>query len=127
MFDDPHGPIEHFSWGKFVVCGAEHSSGGKGVGNDIRLIGQEVTEWQERKGHQLTASMITGVHKQGIEVLVIGTGVNGALECPEEVKHKIEAKGIKRVILARTPEACALYNSLYRQGTKVALLAHGTC
>ncbi len=25
MFDDPKGPIEYFSWGKFIICGAEHS------------------------------------------------------------------------------------------------------
>lgn len=131
MFDDPKGPIEQFSWGKFVVCGAEHSGGGvagrKGVGKDIRLVGQDVTEWHERQGHRLTSSMITGVYDRGIEVLIIGVGVNGALECPDEVKHRIEAKGISRVILARTPDACALYNSLYRQGTRVALLAHATC
>ncbi len=130
MFDDPRGPVEHFSWGKFVICGTEHSGGDKGrigAGKDIRLIGREVTEWHERKGHLLTHAMITGVYEQGIEVLIVGTGVNGALECPEEVKHRIEARGIPRVILACTPDACALYNSLYRQGTRVALLAHGTC
>ena len=130
MFDDPQGPVEHFSWGKFVICGAEHSGGDKGrigAGKDIRLIGRDATEWHERKGHQLTSSMITGVYDQRIEVLIIGAGVNGALECPDEVKHGIEAKGIGRVIVARTPDACVLYNSLYRQGTRVALLAHGTC
>jgi hypothetical protein len=24
MFGDPKGPIEHFSWGKFVIYGKEH-------------------------------------------------------------------------------------------------------
>lgn len=130
MFDDPVGPIEHFSWGKFVICGVEHASteaGQSGVGKDIRLIGREVTEWAERKGHTLTKSMITGVYDRGIEILIIGIGVNGALECPLELKEKILSRGIKKVKLERTPQACALYNKLFHQGKKVALLAHGTC
>ncbi len=130
MFDDPVGPIEHFSWGKFIICGVEHASteaGQSGVGKDIRLIGRDVTEWAERKGHTLTKAMITGVYEQGIEILIIGIGVNGALECPLEVEEKILSRGIKKVKLERTPQACALYNQLFHQGKKVALLAHGTC
>ncbi len=130
MFDDPAGPIEHFSWGKFFICGKEHSSteeGQSGVGKDIRLIGRDVTEWAERKGHTLTKAMITGVYERGIEILIIGIGVNGALECPDEVKEKILSKGIKKVKVVRTPQACELYNKLFHQGKKVALLAHGTC
>ena len=130
MFTDPKGPIEHFSWGKFVICGTEHAAsenGMTGVGKDIRLIDQEVTEWHERKGHLLTDAMITGIYNRGIEVLIIGIGVDGAVECPKKVKQKIEAKGIGQVILARTPQACEIYNSLFHQGKRVALLAHGTC
>jgi hypothetical protein len=129
MFDDPKGPIEHFSWGKYIICGIEHSASEKGqvgAGKDIRLINQEVTEWRERKGHQLTDSMITGIYDQGIKVLIIGIGVNGAVECPKKVKKRIQAKGIRKVILARTPDACVLYNALFHQGRLVALLAHGT-
>ena len=130
MLDDPKGPIEYFAWAKFVVCGDEHSDsedGKIGAGKDIRLIGQKVTEWKERKGHRLTHAMITGVYDQGIEVLIIGMGVNGAVECPKDVRKSIKEKGIGQVILARTPEACAQYNALFHQGKKVALLAHGTC
>jgi hypothetical protein len=71
--------------------------------------------------------MITGIYEQGIEVLIIGIGVNGAVECPKKVKKTIQAKGISKVILARTPDACVLYNGLFHQGKPVALLAHGTC
>jgi len=130
MFDDPKGPIEHFSWAKFVICGVEHSDseeGKIGAGKDIRLIDQNVTKWKERKGHRLTHAMITGVYDQGIKVLIIGMGVNGAVEWPKEVKKRIQEKGISRVILLRTPDACAQYNALFHQGIKVAMLAHGTC
>ena len=130
MFDDPRGPIEHFSWGKYVICGVEHSAseeGKTGAGKDIRLIGMEVTKWRERKGHLLSEAMITGVYDLGLEVLIIGIGVNGAVECPKKVMKEIEDKGIGQVILARTPQACALYNDLFHQHKRVALLAHGTC
>ena len=131
MFDDPRGPIEYFSWAKFIICGQEHSEvvDGEevGVGKDIRLIGREVSEWRERKGHELKPSMITGVYGRGIEVLIIGIGVDGLIECPGKVKRAIQENGIPEVIVARTPEACRLYNELFHQGKRVALLAHGTC
>jgi hypothetical protein len=129
MFEDKRGPIEHYSWGRFVVCGEEHGkvSGKKvGRGKDIRIIGREVSKWKEREGHLLAPSMITGVFEQGIEVLILGTGANGLVECPDEVVRKIEDRGVE-VVLRNTPEACALYNELYHAGRRVALLAHGTC
>ena len=130
MFDDPEGPIEHFEWGKFIVCGTAHSGSHDekvGAGKDIRLIGREVTPWRERKGHRLTPAMITGVFDQGIEVLIIGIGVAGAIECPDDVKTSIRTHGIRELILERTPEACKTYNTMIREGKRVALLAHGTC
>jgi hypothetical protein len=130
MFDDPKGPITHFSWGKFVIGDEEHSESGSGqigAGKDIRLIGKEATEWKERKGHRLKKSMITGVYDRGIEILIIGTGVFGTVECPKKVKKALRAHGISELILQKTPDACAAYNELFHQGKRVALLAHGTC
>jgi hypothetical protein len=54
--------------------------------------------------HVLTPAMITGVYDVGIEVLVIGIGVDGALACPEDVKRSIRDQGIARVEPRRTPE-----------------------
>jgi len=129
-FENAAGPIERCAWGLFVIGGVTHSyEGGErvGAGTDIRVIGQEVTRWKERKGHRLKKSMITGVYEQEIEVLVIGNGVSGAVEVPDKVQRAIEEHGIGKVVVARTPEACRLYNRLYRKGKRVALLAHGTC
>ena len=123
------GPIERFSWGKFVICGKEHSENGSmvGAGKDIRVIGCDVTEWKERQGHRLTQEMITRLYDQGIEVLVIGLGVEKALKCPKKVRKAIRRHGIESVVLRSTPKACKKYNALFRQGKRVALLAHGTC
>jgi hypothetical protein len=130
MFYDVEGPIQEFSWGKFIIAGEEHSKsyeGKMGVGKDIRLIGTEVTKWSERKGHLLNEDMITKVFDRDIDILVIGAGVHGALECPETVQRYIRQKGIPELILLKTPAACEKYNALYQSGKKVALLAHGTC
>ena len=130
MFDDKNGPIEHFSWGRFIVAGSLHTKtpeGKTGKGKDIRIIGREVTKWKEREGHLLDSDMITGVFDKRIQVLIIGVGVHGMIECPEKVIKKIKKKGISEVILKKTPDACRLYNKLFHKGKKVALLAHGTC
>jgi hypothetical protein len=126
VFDDPRGPIQHFSWGAFVIGDEEHSTEA-GVGKDIRLVGEDVSPWRERKGHKLKKSMITGVYDRDVEVLVIGIGVHGAVKCPDKVKKAIREHGISELILQPTPQACATYNELFRQDKKVALLAHGTC
>jgi len=130
MFDDPQGPIEHFSWARFVIRGAEHAyteTGEVGAGKDIRIVGDTVSAWKERKGHKLEPGMITGVYDQNIEVLVIGNGVRGLVEVTKKTRQAIAEHGIARLIVDKTPEACRTYNELYRQGMRVALLAHGTC
>ena len=126
MFADPRGPIEHFSWGCFVIDGQEHSRS-SGVGKDIRLVEEDVTPWRERKGHKLKKSMITGVYDRDLDVLVIGLGFHSAIKCPDEVKKAVREHGISELLLEPTPQACATYNELFRQGKRVALLAHGTC
>lgn len=130
MFNDPKGPIEHFSWGKFIIAGKEHSKtdkGKTGKGKDIRLIGKVVSKWKEREGHLLDKKMITGVFENDIDMLIIGCGVEGMVQCPDSVIQYIKDQGIKEVILKKTHEACKVYNQLYHEHKNVALLAHGTC
>lgn len=130
MFDDSRGPIEHYSWGRFQIDGKEHADSGEarvGEGKDIQLVGREVTRWKERKGHLLDKSMVKPILEEDISILVIGNGANGALVVPQEVVDYLMKKGLKEVIVRKTPEACSVYNKLYHQGKKVALLAHGTC
>jgi hypothetical protein len=126
-FIDEQGPIEEFTWGRFVVFGEAHSDRGEGVGKDIRLMDGFVTEWKERKGHTLQPEMVTEVFESGIKTLIIGIGVDSAVKVPPETKQYIHDQGISELKLLPTPEACKKYNSLVREGKKVALLAHGTC
>ena len=128
-FHDPRGPVEFFQWGKYTIVGEEHTKtpeGLIGAGKDVRLIGHEATSWAERKGHKLTPEMITDVYDRDIEVLVIGNGVNSAVEVPDEVREAVESHGLE-LIIERSQDACLTYNEMMRDGRKAALLVHGTC
>ena len=127
MFRDSDGPIEFFEWGRFVINGAEHSANGEGVGKDICIIDGVVTPWEERKGHRLKPKMVARVLDSGIQILIIGNGVNGALKVPEKIRKVVSGTGIPELIVEKTPKACDTYNRLFHQGKTIALLAHGTC
>ncbi|MBP1744983.1 MAG: hypothetical protein H6Q58_1961 [Firmicutes bacterium] len=120
MFDDKNGPIEHYSWGSFIVFGEEQ-------GKDIFLFKNKVRDWKERKGHELSKEMVKDVFGTDADILIIGNGADGALVVSQKMADYILDHGLKKVIVLKTPEACAEYNRLYREGEKVALLAHGTC
>src|SRR5512136_181205 len=121
MDTEKKGPIEEATWGKYIIQGKEHSHDKekKGAGKDIRIIGTEVTEWKERSGHMLRPEMITGVFGMGIDVLIIGTGFDGAIEVKKETVEEIHDLGIRDLVIEKTPEACKKYNELYVKGIKV--------
>lgn len=127
MFEDPPGPIEGFQWGRFQIDGQIHSEDGEGVGKDICVIEGEVRAWEARKGHKLKTSMVDCIQGADISILVIGTGVRGAIRVPEKTRKAIKSGGVETLIIEKTPEACATYNQLVRKKKRVALLAHGTC
>lgn len=121
------GPIELFEWGVFQINGQIHSADGEGAGKDVFVHAGSVLPWSERKGHRLKPHMVTCVHEIGIDILVIGNGVHGAIEVTGKTKKAIKTAGIKELIIQRTPDACQTYNKLFTEGKHVALLAHGTC
>ena len=126
MFDDPEGPIEHFSWAKFIIRGKEHSRS-KGVGKDILVTCEEVREWENMGGHHLTPMSLNCIEGEDLDVLVIGNGVNGIVDISGPVIQRIKELGINEIIIEKTPKACMTFNKINRKGRKVVLLAHGTC
>jgi hypothetical protein len=127
MFQDREGPIESFEWGRYVINGVSHSQDGEGVGKDICVINGEVHPWEARKGHRLKVKMVQCVFGKDVSVLVIGVGVQGAIHVPQKTCNAIREAGISTVFIEKTPAACAIYNRLFHNGERVALLAHGTC
>ena len=124
---DLDGPIEAFEWGHFQINGQIHSAEGEGAGKDIFVWSGNVCPWAARKGHRLKPHMVTDAFNKDIEILVIGSGVHGAIEVTEKTRHAIQESGIKRLIIQKTPDACKTYNRLFIEGERVAMLAHGTC
>ncbi|MEL7644715.1 MAG: MTH938/NDUFAF3 family protein [Anaerolineaceae bacterium] len=125
MFSDPKGPITCFEWARFTINGAVHGPD-EGVGKDILLCAEGVSAWHEREGHKLKPRMLKRALKLKPEILVIGTGVEGALEIGKKAREAVQAAGAQLVAM-RTPQACQEYNRLFHLGKKVVLLAHGTC
>jgi len=116
----PDGPVEELRWGAFKISGKE-------LKKDIRCIGREPTPWNDRKGHLLSEEMITGVWDQPLDVLVLGMGIDGAVQCPPELCERLKSRGIPEILVLPTKDACLCFNELVRSGRRAALLAHGTC
>ncbi len=129
-FQDSKGPIEELTWGRFVICGVEHAKG-INAGKNIRLIGETVSHWAEYKtgkDHFVDVSKIIGIHGKEINTLIIGIGIDGLVQIDPSVEEYVKQKlGIEKLIVARTAEACKIYNELFHQQEKIALLAHSTC
>ena len=126
MIEDVRGPIEHFSWAKFIIEGKEHSRD-MGEGKDIMVFGTEVSPWKDMGGHRLTPGSVEVLCGRDVEVLVIGNGVYGMVKVSDEVRKAIRDIGIRELIVEKTARACDTYNRLYNEERKAALLAHGTC
>ncbi len=127
MFEDSKGPIESFEWGRFTIHGENHSMEGEGVGKDICILNGEVRAWAARNGHTVKPHMLGLVLRADVDVLVIGNGVYGKLKITQAARKVIREDGIEQLIIEETPDACATYNRLVREGKRVAFLAHGTC
>jgi len=60
------------------------------------------------------------------EVIVIGTGQDGALVVNNDFSNKVKNKGIE-FFIEKTPEAMEFYNNEYASGKAVNALIHTTC
>nr|XP_057936956.1 mth938 domain-containing protein isoform X2 [Doryrhamphus excisus]XP_057936957.1 mth938 domain-containing protein isoform X2 [Doryrhamphus excisus] len=63
---------------------------------------------------------------KGAKVLVIGRGMNMALQVPASTVDCVAKRGVDVRVL-QTEEAVAEYNKLARQGIKVGGVFHSTC
>ncbi|HOT28407.1 MAG TPA: MTH938/NDUFAF3 family protein [Candidatus Ozemobacteraceae bacterium] len=120
LLQDENGIIEEVRWGCFRISGKEFQK-------DIRCVVHEPSLWTDRRGHVLDEEMITGVWEKDIEVLVIGLGIDGALQCPLDLQDRLRKRGIREIVAKPTVEACRIFNSYIKSGRRAALLAHGTC
>lgn len=99
----------------------------------VLIIDKKVIERNDKKLHDEfgTTHYICNDEKklllsQNPEVIIIGTGVSGALKTFPEFDLEINKLGIK-LIKERTLSAIKKYNKLSKTGKKVNALIHTTC
>jgi|GEM_PF-5785171 len=94
LFHDPSGPIEAFSWGRYVICGEIHEKtdgSNQGKGKDLYIIDNQKKKWNERKGRILAPQMVSRVIDKDVDVLIIDLGVYGEIDFPFPLTQSAEA------------------------------------
>jgi hypothetical protein len=75
--------------------------------------------------HKISEEEIERLLEGDVEVIVIGTGQSGVLFVDSQIIEKIKSANVELVV-AKTPEAIKLFNSLAKE-KKVNALIHTTC
>ncbi len=124
MNDKPRSPrIKHISWGNIEVEGL-------GAGKDFKLYpgGGRAWDWTEtgtQHNPGIQPADVEELLQNGAEVVVLGCGMNGALQAGPKTIEFLERRGIS-VHVKGTNEAVALYNKL-AETEAVGGLFHSTC
>lgn len=66
------------------------------------------------------------VLQKGVATLVIGRGMNEALQVPSSTVDFVRQRGVELIVL-QTEKAITEYNNLVGQGAKVGGIFHSTC
>jgi len=111
--------IESYHFGRIVIKGREFTT-------DVVIFPDRVYgSWWRNEGHVLSVDDIKEIIDAEPEVLVVGTGYSGLMKVNQEAKQHLRSSGIE-LIVAKTGEACEIYNELSRTRRAVAAL-HLTC
>lgn len=116
------GVISEYEFGRIVVDGTTYRS-------DVLILPDGVhPDWWRNEGHELAVADLWELERAGEKpaVLVVGSGANGRMAVLPETRRWLAEQGIE-LRVARTDEACRLYNALREQGVNVAAALHLTC
>jgi hypothetical protein len=95
--------------------------------SDIIVFPGSIKEnWWRKKGHELHPEDLGDVVKSGPELVVVGTGVDGAMRVPSETRKYLEEQGIMMEAMP-TGEAADRFNEEISRGRKVVGCFHLTC
>jgi hypothetical protein len=97
------------------------------------IIGDKIEERDYKKlkelfdtAHKIGDWEIEALISNNPEIIIIGTGQNGAMSVDEDSAKKLKAKS-SELIIAETPQAIEIYNEQVKLGKKVNALIHTTC
>lgn len=111
--------IDNFKIGRIIVRGIEYTS-------DVIIFTDRVDgNWWRKEGHSLCIEDIESVMEEKPDVVIVGTGVDGLMQVPQQTRDFVAGMGAK-LIVERTNRACETYNRVYRNSKVVAAL-HLTC
>jgi len=101
--------------------------------NQVLIIGDIISERDYDKlkelfgtSHKIGDWEAKELLKQNPEIIIIGTGQDGAMEVDEELIEDFKKKNIE-VIAEITPRAIEIYNEKKEQGKRINALIHTTC
>lgn len=119
--------IDTYHFGSITVDGKEYHHD-----VEVRWTG-EVLKWWRLEGHSVALDDIERAIEANPEVIVIGTGAEGCMEVPKDVREAIWARNIQ-LILDRTEEATKRFNIINEESKeeggrqkRVIGLFHLTC
>jgi len=121
--DVPH--IDSTQFGEITIDGKKYSQ--------VLIVGNLVVERNYDKlkdlfgtSHKMGGWEIENLLKENPEIIVVGTGQNGAMEIDENFFKIMKNNGIE-VIADLTPKAIEIFNAKVRGGKRVNALIHTTC
>jgi len=111
--------VDSYRSGKIVIDGKNYI-------NDVIILPDGVyANWWRKEGHRLCIDDLNEALKANPKILIIGTGTQGFMKVPQDVKDFLRHEDIE-VHIKKTNEAVALYNQLNKQ-TRVVAALHLTC
>jgi hypothetical protein len=117
--------IESTKFGEVIVDGTKY--------HQVLVIGDTVKERDTEKLKELYDTThiigdweIQELLKENPQIVIVGTGQNGAMEVDENFSNEMNKKGIE-VIIAKTPEAIETYNEKAKGKKRINALIHTTC
>lgn len=112
--------IEDYKFGYIIIDGKTYNK-------DLILLPDRLhTNWWRRSGHELHVEDIHEALAVDPELLIVGTGYNGALRVLPDTQQHLDKANIE-LVAKKTPEACQLYNTLGKTGRRIVAALHLTC
>ncbi|MFX0207721.1 MAG: Mth938-like domain-containing protein [Candidatus Hodarchaeota archaeon] len=112
--------IERYSFGTIQI-------NNKSFSNDVIIFPEEVLpNWWRQEGHRLHMEDLQEIIKRKPEILIIGTGYNGAMKVPKNLTTHLEELGIKPIV-KNSKEAVNAFNTFVKRKGNVAAALHLTC
>ncbi len=117
--------IDSTQFGEVIIDGVKY--------HEVLIIGDTVKKRDTEKLKELfDTTHIIGdwevqeLLKENPQIVIVGTGQNGAMEVDENFSNEMNKEGIE-VIIAETPKAILIYNDQVKLGKRVNALIHTTC